>query len=105
MACDYRSFKRFALIALIIAAPGTVAAPVAVVAAPLVYQSDPNASINSGYPGDRNPCDPRPGHRQVEGKGSLNYCDNQPKYVLRGNDSPRRPGSSAFGLQFDTEGY
>ena|SRR5437867_8949811 len=103
MTFDYRTFKRLARTALIFVALGTVAAPVA--AAPLQYQSDRNGSSNSVYPGDSNPCDPHPARRQVEGQGSTNYCDDQQKYVLRGSDTPRRPASSAFGLQFDTEGY
>jgi hypothetical protein len=103
MAFDDRTFKRLARTALIGFALVTAVAPVP--AAPLQYQSDRNGSTSNAYPGERNPCDPLPGQRHVEEQGSADYCNDQPKYVLHGSDAPRRPGSSAFGLQFDTEGY
>ena len=103
MAFDYRTFKRLARTALIGFAIAIAAVPVS--AAPLQYQSDRNGSSDNAYPGETHPCDQTLGQRQVEGQGGTNYCKDQPKYLQHGSNAPRRPGPSAFGLQFDTEGY
>ena len=103
MAFDYPIFKRLVRTALIGFVLAIAAAPVS--AAPLQYQSDRNGSSNNAYPSESYPCDQRLGQRQVEGQRGANYCKDQPKYLQHGSNAPRRPGPSAFGLQFDTEGY
>jgi hypothetical protein len=103
MAFDFSSFKRLARIFLIGSMLGVVAAPaLAAQAGPLQYQSARGS--NGADSGDGNPCDPRSGHRR-DGQGMSAYCDAQPKFSQHGNDNARRPASSAFGLQFDAEGY
>lgn len=102
MAFDFSSCKRVARIFLIGLTLGIVATPVlAAQASPLQYQS---RNFNGADNGDGNPCDARSGHRR-DGQGMSAYCDAQPKYSQHGNDNARHPGASAFGLQFDTEGY
>ena len=102
MAFDLSSCKRVARIVVIGLTLGALATPVAAAqAGQLQYQSRNSSSADNG---DGNPCDTRSGHRR-DGQGMSAYCDAQPKFSQHGNDGSRRPASSAFGLQFDTEGY
>lgn len=105
MAFDYSSCKRLLRVFLVALSLGMVFAPaLAAPLGPLQYQSARGSNGADGF-NNSNPCDLRSGQRRLDGQGASQYCDAEPKYSLHSNDSGRHPGSSAFGLQFDTEGY
>lgn len=99
-----RRLVKGAALTLMLGAMGAAAVPG--VAAPLPRQGGlPPGQANADarpYNLDAPPCDGAPGQSRGDGQGSRRAC-GEASGSPQGAHAPRHPGSSAFGLQFNSE--
>lgn len=93
---------------LLLLACGVVAPPGAALAAPLRGQGflggRPPAAGVMPFNVDPAPCGPEARQPSRDEAGRSTCRDIPPSRLPRGNNGSRRPGSNAFGLQFDPYG-
>ena len=94
----FKSVAVAAIAALLLGAALGPALPVAAASPHQQFRQDQNGNATPFYL-DQDPCAPHPGRRARQQDGQQ-ICDTPPSG--RGNSGVHHPGSSAFGLQFNS---